>query len=119
MADYPSDASAARALRSEIGGRLARLRLTRNVTQQALARDAGIALRTLRRLETGQPCAMDSFLRIAVALGLGDDIADAVPSGDIRPIERVDARGSERRRARPAKDRARVATWSWGEESRD
>ena len=111
--------STAQGLRSEIGGRVARMRLSRNVTQEALARDAGIALRTLRRLETGQPCGLDSFLRIAVALGLGDGIADAVPTGEIRPIERVDARGAERQRARPAKDRPREAPWSWGEELRD
>ena len=119
MADYGSDMSTAQGLRSKIGARLARLRLARNVTQEALARDAGIALRTLRRLETGQPCGLDSFLRIAIALGLGDGIADAVPSGDIRPIERVDGRGTERRRARPAKGHALEAPWSWGEESRD
>ncbi len=119
MTDFGSNLSTAQGLRSEIGGRLARLRLARNVTQEALALNAGIALRTLRRLETGQPCTLDSFLRIAVALGLGDGIANAVPSGDIRPIERVDARQAERRRARPAKDSPRVAPWSWGEESRD
>ena len=109
----------ARDLISEIGNRLARLRLARNVTQEALAHEAGIALRTLRRLEAGQSCTLDSFLRVAVALGLEDGIADALPSGDIRPIERVDARGAERQRARPANGRARVMPWSWGDETRD
>ena len=102
-----------------IGARLARLRLARNVTQEALAQDAGIALRTLRRLETGQSCALDSFLRVAVALGLQDGFVDAVPSGAIRPIERVDARGAERQRARTRKDRSPDTPWSWGEETRD
>ena len=108
-----------RALRTEIGRRLAQLRLARNVTQAALARDAGIALRTLRRLEAGSPCGLDSFLRVALALGIGDVIVAAVPASAIRPIERVAARGAERRRARPAKGREADAAWSWGEESRD
>lgn len=95
------------------------MRLARNVTQEALARDAGIALRTLRRLEAGSPCGLDSFLRVAIALGVGDAITAAVPSSDIRPIERVTARGTERRRASPAKGREPEAAWSWGEESRD
>ena len=90
-------------LRTDIGGRLAQLRLARNVTQEALARDAGVSLRTVRRLEAGSSCGLDSFLRVALALGVGDAIAAAVPAIDIRPIERVRARGAERRRARPAK----------------
>ena len=72
-----------------IGSRLARLRLSRNVTQAMLAEDAGIALRTLRRLEAGNPSTLDTFLRVAVALDLGDAILGAIPTGQIRPIERV------------------------------
>ena len=117
MAVYSSNTLTTQHLMSEIGNRLARLRLARNVTQEALAQDAGIALRTLRRLEAGQSCTLDSFLRVVVALGLEDGIADALPSGDIRPIERVDARGAERQRARPVKGQARALPWSWGDEN--
>ena len=117
MSDYM--ASSARDLRSEIAARLARLRLARNVTQAALAEEAGVALRTVRRLEAGQSGSLDSFLRIAIALGLGDGIAHAIPSSEVRPIERVDARGMERRRARPVKDGASGKPWVWGEETRD
>lgn len=119
MALNMSNAVTPHGLRSEIGGRLARLRLAGNVTQEALARDAGIALRTLRRLEAGSPCSLDSFLRVVIALGVGDTLVAAVPSSDIRPIERVTARGVERRRASAARGREPEATWSWGEESRD
>lgn len=119
MTDYMSSPTTPGGLRAEIGGRLAQLRLARNMTQEALARDAGISLRTVRRLEAGSPCGLDSFLRVALALGLGDAVAAAVPASDVRPIERVAARGAERRRARPAKGREAEAAWSWGEESRD
>ena len=117
MSDYI--ASSARDLRSEIAARLARVRLAQNVTQAALAEEAGVALRTVRRLEAGQSSSLDSFLRIAIALGLGDSIAQAIPSSEVRPIERVDARGMERRRARPVKDRPSGEPWVWGEETRD
>ena len=119
MAGKDINMATAQGLRSEIGGRLARLRLSRNVTQEMLARDAGIAVRTLRRLEAGQPSGLDSFLRVLIALGVGDAVADSLPSGEIRPIERVDARRAERRRARPSKGHAPKAPWSWGGESRD
>ena len=61
-------------LESEIGRRVAKLRLARNITQQALAGEAGIGVRTVRRMEAGQPTSLDSFLRVICALGLGDDL---------------------------------------------
>ena len=102
-----------------IGSRLSRLRLSRNVTQAMLAEDAGIALRTLRRLEAGNPSTLDTFLRVAVALDLGDAILGAIPTGQIRPIERVSRTGSERQRARPRPREDRDPTWTWGEDPDD
>ena len=108
-----------RQIEGEIGSRLARLRLSRNVTQAMLAKDAGIALRTLRRLETGDPSTLDTFLRVAIALDLGDAILGAVPTGQIRPIERVSRTGSERRRARPRPREDRDPTWTWSDDPDD
>ena len=85
------EGSNSRQLEFEIGSRLARLRLSRNVTQSMLAQDAGIGLRTLRRLETGESSTFDTFLRVALALDLGDAVLSAIPTGRIRPIERVSA----------------------------
>ena len=108
-----------RQVASGIGQRLARLRLARNVTQDALAEKAGIGVRTLRRLEAGEPSTMDTFLRVATALGLEEAILSALPEGDIRPIERVSKKGSERRRARPTSERAEKTAWKWGDEVDD
>ncbi len=118
MADSVFQMATPHGARREVGRRLAKLRLARNVTQDALANEAGIAVRTLRRLEAGQPSSLDSFLRVAIALGLGDELLAALPASDIRPIERMDMRGRERRRARPP-ETAATAPWSWGEETRD
>lgn len=98
----------------EIGQRLARLRLARNVTQADLAERAGIGVRTLRRLEAGDPSTLDTFLRVAAVLDLEDAILSALPEGDIRPIERVSKKGSERRRASPAAEHPKKTTWKWG-----
>ncbi len=108
-----------RQIETEIGSRLARLRLSRNVTQSMLASDAGIGVRTLRRLEAGQPSTLDSFLRVALALGLDDAILGALPTGEIRPIERVSRRRSERRRARPQTNEEQGSTWTWGDDPGD
>lgn len=100
----------------EIGQRLARLRLSRNVTQAALAKKAGIGVRTLRRLEAGESSTLDTFLRVATALDLEEAILSALPEGHIRPIERVSKMGSERRRASPTSERPAKSTWTWGDE---
>ena len=108
-----------RQIETEIGSRLARLRLSRNVTQSMLAADAGIGVRTLRRLEAGEPSTLDTFLRVALTLDLGDAVLSAIPTGQIRPIERVSRTGSERQRARPQPQEDRDATWTWGDEPDD
>lgn len=102
-------------IQTEIGSRLARLRLSRNVTQSMLAEDVGIGVRTLRRLEAGEPSTLDTFLRIAQALDLGDAILSALPAGQIRPIERISRAGAERRRARPRPQTSQQLDWTWSD----
>lgn len=117
MADNHTDWMATpHGLEAELGRRLARIRLGRNITQKTLAREAGVGLRTLRRVEAGEPSTLDSFLRVAIALGLAGALLSAIPSHEIRPIERVGSRQSERKRARPAKTGAAGEPWSWGDE---
>ena len=108
-----------RQMETEIGSRLAQLRLSRNVTQSTLARNSGIGLRTLRRLEAGGPSTLDTFLRVALALDLGDAILGEVPTNQIRPIERVSRAGAQRRRARPRPREDRETTWTWGDDPHD
>ena len=108
-----------RELRAALGRRLAKLRLGRNVTQRALAEDAGVGLRTLRRIEAGHPSSLDNFLRLALVLDVAEGLLGAVPSGEIRPIERVDSGGRERRRARHRGGLVLEQPWSWAEELND
>lgn len=108
-----------RQIEQDIGQRLARLRLARNVTQADLAERAGIAVRTLRRLEAGEPSTLDTFLRVAAVLDLEEAILSALPAGDIRPIERVSQKGRERQRARVPSEQPRTSTWTWGEDGDD
>ena len=108
-----------RQIEIEIGERLAKLRLSRNVTQANLAEKAGIGVRTLRRFEAGEPSTLDTFLRVAAALDLRDAILSVLPEGEIRPIERVSKRGGERKRARPTREKPARSTWTWGDEADD
>ena len=113
---YKIDKPTSVSLCAELGARLAKIRLSRNITQEALAREAGIGLRTLRRLEAGGSCTLDSFLRIAITLGLADHLLSTIPSQDIRPIERISTRRSERKRARPTRNQPLEKPWAWGKD---
>ncbi len=89
------------------------------MTQRKLAEDAGIGLRTLRRIEAGQPSGLDSLLRVAIALDLGEGLLSAVPQREVRPIERVDSGGKERLRARPRTGTSPENLWSWADDLND
>lgn len=106
-------------LKNEVGSRLAKIRLARNITQKSLAQDAGIALRTLRNLELGKSSTIDSFLRVVIALGYADELLGVFPLHDVWPIERMDSHRNERKRARPDKSQSSDKPWSWGESQDD
>jgi transcriptional regulator with XRE-family HTH domain len=101
-----------------LGSSLEALRLSRNLTQKAVAKDAGISLSTLKRLEKGHSTSLDSFIRVLIALRLQAYLATMLPDPTIRPVERVTGRGGgERKRASAATALpAAPQPWTWGDE---
>lgn len=104
------------ALARDIGDKIEQLRLSRNITQTELARNAGISERTLRRLESGDGATLDSFVRVLSALKLSQNLDLLVPDPRVRPIERVRTGGTERQRSRSAKTYQTAKKWRWGNE---
>lgn len=98
-----------------LGQRLAHRRLKRNITQKVLAHEAGVEVRTLRRLETGKGANLDTFLRVAIALDLTGALLAAIPEQEIWPEERLRLRGKIRQRARARKPKPGKpkAPWTW------
>ena len=95
------------------------IRLSRNITQEQLAAEAGVSLRTIGRLEKGQGVSMDTFIRVMIALRIQQNLEALLPDPTVRPIERIGVDSRERKRARPAKSKAAPQNWSWGEEEED
>ena len=95
--------------------RLESIRLSRNITQAQLAEEAGVAPRTIGRLEKGQGVSMDTFIRIMMALSIQQNLEALLPDPNVRPIERVGLGAGERQRARPVKSIDELPTWSWGD----
>lgn len=100
-----------------LGERVARLRLARNLTQAQVAREAGIAVSSLKRMEAGGNTSLETLLRVLGVFGLERHLLEALPDPAVRPVERVRLGGRERKRARPAvADTPRASEWAWGEE---
>jgi transcriptional regulator with XRE-family HTH domain len=104
------------AIQADLGHRLVRLRLARNVNQQQLAREAGVSRRTVTRLENGESVSLDTLLRVMRALGIVGRLASLLPDPAVRPIDRVRLKEKERRRAR-SKPAASKTPWTWADDT--
>ena len=110
------------AILRELGARLAATRLERNLTQAALAEQAGVSKRTLERLESGEVATqLSGFVRVCRALDLTERLDLLVPEPVPSPLAQVKLQGRQRQRAsgkralgtRGAADGP--GTWTWGE----
>ena len=105
------------AILRELGGRLMAARLASNLTQAALAAEAGVSKRTVERLESGEVAArLSGFVRVCRVLGLVDRLDALVPVPVPSPVEQLKLAGRLRKRAsghrRPATGTPRK--WKWG-----
>lgn len=102
------------AILSELGARLARRRLDLQLTQAELAQQAGVAKRTVERIEAGASAQLSSLLRIFRVLDLMSGLEQLVAETGPRPMELLQLKGRTRQRAsshRPAADSAEPWTW--------
>ena len=106
------------AVLNELGGRLARLRLDRNLTQAQLAGEAGISKRTVERLESGSvPTQLSGFIRVCRVLDILERFDLLVPESLPSPIEQLKLRGRKRHRATTRRMlNTSPKKWQWGDE---
>jgi transcriptional regulator with XRE-family HTH domain len=84
----------------ELGSRIAGFRLARNLTQAALAEQAGISKRTLERMESGEVATqLSGFIRVCRALGLLAGFETLIPPVAPSPIAQLKLAGKRRQRA--------------------
>lgn len=100
-----------------IGGRLAGRRLALNLTQEQLAEQAGLGLRTVQRLELGSAATqLTGFVRICRVLGLADNLDAFIPEPAVSPMEQLKLEGRKRQRATGRKAATgKPKKWNWGE----
>lgn len=97
------------ALRVEAGARLRALRVGARLTQEELARRAGVTRFAIISLEAGNPARLDTFLEVVRVLGRLDALLSALatdPDGP-SPMSRVLGRDGGKPRAQPQRVRHR------------
>ena len=117
------DLTTDRAVLAELGARLERHRVERDLTQEQLAELAGVGRATLQRVERGESVQMTSMVKLLRALDLLGALDAAVPERIELPIAQLEREQRRRtrqrasgRRGRPPKQGKRQP-WSWGDEA--
>lgn len=87
------------AILSEVGDRLQTWRLHRNLSQDALAREAGVSKRTIERLESGHSVQATNLIRVLRSLELLENLDLLIPEPLPSPIQALKLRGKQRQRA--------------------
>lgn len=106
------------AILAELGTRMARRRLDLQLTQAQVAEQAGVAKRTVERIEAGASAQLASLIRIFRVLELLPGLEQLVPEAGPRPMDLLQLKGKVRQRAasREVKD-APDKPWSWGDDT--
>ena len=87
---------------ADLGDRLAQHRLNRNLTQDQLAREAGVSKRTIVRLENGQSSQATNLVRVSSARWVfWATSTPSVPAPLASPIEALAAKGRSAAVPRP------------------
>lgn len=108
------------AVLEEIGHRLRRARLARNLTQRQVAKEAGVSEVTLNKIERGEPVKLVTLVRILRVLDLLDRLQAAIPETAPSPLDELRRHGRSRQRASSPRGGKRPVDssrpWRWGDE---
>jgi len=85
MSNYVFNTSAE--LQANLGERLRRLRLNRNLDQRTTSEKAGISERALRNLEGGRGSTIETMLRVLKALDYLQGIEMLAPEVNVNPLD--------------------------------
>ena len=111
------------AVLSELGGRLTQRRIARSLSQAALAMEAGVAKRTVERIEAGESVQLVTLVRLCRALGLIDGMNQWLPEATPSPMAMLKEKRAGKGRRRVSSRRvfpvmkSGEKPWTWGDSS--
>ena len=88
-----------KAILTEVGRRLRRRRLDKNLSQQRLAELAGLSRTTVSDLERGGAAGMLTLIQVLRALGGLEELDAFLPEPGPSPLQLAKMKGRERQRA--------------------
>lgn len=104
-----------KAILRELGRRTRRRRLAKNLSQENLAKMAGVNRMTIVNLEKGKTATLLTFIQVLHALGNLDGLENLLPDPGLSPLQVAKMKGKERLRASASKksetDNDEVADW--------
>lgn len=102
----------------ELGERLARRRIALDLTQAQLAERAGIAKRTLERMEAGASAQLSSLIRVLRAVDLLESLDQLLPPATPGPFDWLRREGKVRQRVSSRRQAERAPeNWSWDDDA--
>lgn len=106
------------AVLSELGQRITHRRLELQYTQADVAEQAGVAKRTVERIEAGGSAQVSTLIRILRALDLLADLNHIIPEAEPGPMDLLKQGSLKRQRAssRPY-PRPSDPPWTWNDKT--
>lgn len=105
------------AILGEIGSRIVQRRLDLQLRQADLAEQAGVAKRTVERIEAGSSAQMSSIVRIFRVLDLLPNLDQMIPETGPRPMDLLQRGGKQRQRVSQKRSGQTDEPWSWDDEA--
>lgn len=104
------------AVLAELGARIAGRRVELQLTQAAVAEQAGIAKRTLERMEAGQTSQLSTLIRVLRVLDATSGLDSLIPESGPRPMDLLKQKGKIRQRASGRRaEKESTKSWQWDE----
>ena len=88
-----------RAVLEELGERIHRCRLDNDISQEDVARRAGVGRNVVQNIESGKIYTIMGFIRILRVLGLIEELDRLFPDVGPNPLDLVRLKGHQRQRA--------------------
>lgn len=102
------------AVLAELGARIAGRRVELQLTQAAVAEQAGIAKRTLERMEAGQASQLGTLVRVLRVLDAASGLDSLIPESVPRPMDLLKQKCKVRQRASARRAvQASAKPWRW------
>jgi len=104
------------AVLAELGARMAGRRVELQLTQAMVAEQAGVAKRTLERMEAGHTSQLSTLVRVLRVLGAACGLDGLIPESGPRPMDLLKQKGKVRQRASGKRTaQATGKPWQWAD----